>query len=390
MEVITRDKINNLSQAGGKTLISIYMPTHRVGREMQQDPIRLKNLLSTARDRLEDRDLRKPEIDDLLSPVEALLLDSSFWQHQSDGLALFVKPDYFAYYRLPVTFEKLLVIGSRFHLKPLYPLLSWDGQFYVLALSQAEIRLLHGSRFSIAEVDLENVPTSLNQALRFDDREKQLQYHTRAASPGGKGRQISIFHGHNLGEEDKTELLRYFQSVNKGLIELLGNERYPLVLAGVDYLLPIFRQASDYPNLADKNIEGNPEELSAQELHQRAWEIVGPTFQADQRQALDRFTELHASKNALASAELESIVTAAYYGRVDTLFVAQDIQLWGRFDPQKSLTEQHQEFQPGDSDLLDLAAAQTLLNGGAVYALEPEKMPSKASLAAIYRYTHRD
>jgi hypothetical protein len=37
--------------------------------------------------------------------------------------------------------------------------------------------------------------------------------------------------------------------------------------------------------------------------------------------------------------------------------------------------------------LLEFAAIQTLLNGGTVYAVEPEKMPDTKSLAAVFRYS---
>ena len=388
MDILTRQMVNELSQAKGEVLISVYMPTHRVGRQVQQGPIRLKNLLSEARTDLENRGLRKPVIDDLLKPVERLIADGGFWQHQSDGLVLFISPGFFKYYRLPIEIEELLVVSERFHLKPLFPLLSNNGHFYVLALSQKEIRLLHGSRFSITQVDLENVPTSLRQALWFDDPEKQLQYHSGTSAPGGTGKRASIFHGHGANEADeKDEILRYFQRVDKGLGALLGNEQDPLVLAGVDYLLPIYQQASDYPYLVDSFIEGNPDELSPEELHQRAWGILEPIFQQERNQTLEKYIELHQAGSDLASSDESFIVAAAHYGVVETLFVALGVQRWGNFDPQNRDVKWHVEFQPGDQDLLDLAAVQTLKNGGTVYALEPENMPENTLLAAIFRYS---
>jgi hypothetical protein len=47
----------------------------------------------------------------------------------------------------------LVIVSERFHVKPLLPLLSGDGRFYVLALSQNEIRLLQGTRYSVEQVD---------------------------------------------------------------------------------------------------------------------------------------------------------------------------------------------------------------------------------------------
>ena len=48
--------------------------------------------------------------------------------------------------------------------------------------------------------------------------------------------------------------------------------------------------------------------------------------------------------------------------------------------------EQHDEEQPGDDELLDLATAQTLRHDGTVYGVKPEDVPGGQLLAAVYRY----
>jgi hypothetical protein len=389
VDILTKEKYTDLLQTSDQLLISIYMPTHRVGREMQQDPIRLKNLLSKAEQLLLARGSRKPEAENILKPAQTLLEDKIFWQHQSDGLALFITTDFIRYYRLPIDFEELLVIAERFHLKPLLPLLHRNGHYYLLALSQKQVRLLEGSLFNIDEIDLENAPDSLSEALRFDDPERQLQYHTGSITPGGGGARPAVFHGQGISDDDtKTDLLRYFQQVDRGLMEMLADEKAPLVLAGVDYLLPIYQEANNYSHLVEEAIKGNPDEVDAADLHQQAWEIVEPIFDEDLRQALVRYRELSGSESDLASDNLKSIIPAAHYGRVDTLFVALGEQVWGSFDASKNRLERHQEFTSGDQDLLDLAALQTFLNDGNVYALEPDKIPGKAPLAAIFRYAY--
>ena len=77
---------------------------------------------------------------------------------------------------------------------------------------------------------------------------------------------------------------------------------------------------------------------------------------------------------------------AAYYGRVESLFVAVDQEQWGSFDPATETLQIHEQGEPGDEDLLDLAATQTLLHGGAVYAVEQAQMPTGVPLAAVFRY----
>jgi hypothetical protein len=50
------------------------------------------------------------------------------------------------------------------HVKPLLPFLASDGVFYILALSQNQLRLLAGTRHTVDEIDLENVPETLSEA----------------------------------------------------------------------------------------------------------------------------------------------------------------------------------------------------------------------------------
>jgi hypothetical protein len=388
MDILTSDELRALTKKPEGSCVSIYMPTHRVGAEIQQDPIRLKNLLAEAEEHLLTRGLRTPEAKELLEPAGRLLQDGLFWQRQSDGLAIFLSPEAFRYYRLPFDFEELVIATDRFHIKPLLPLLSGDGRLYVLALSQNEVRLLQGTRYSVSDVDLDGAPKSLAEALRYNDPEKRFQFHTSTITPGGKGQRPAIFHGHGVASADdpKDYILRYFHRVDEGLRDLLRDEQAPLVLAGVDYLFPIYREANTYPHLVDEGIEGNPEELRAEELHERAWAIVQPLFLAAQKEAVVRYRQLAGAGSEQASNDLKEVVPTAYHGRVETLFVAVGLQQWGTFDPATNAVQLHREVKPGDEDLLDFAAVHTLLNGGIVYAVGPEKVPGEAALAAVFRY----
>ncbi|MGH2523896.1 MAG: hypothetical protein ACRDH2_15430 [Anaerolineales bacterium] len=71
---------------------------------------------------------------------------------------------------------------------------------------------------------------------------------------------------------------------------------------------------------------------------------------------------------------------------METLFMATDQQRWGAFDPATQSVDVHPEMETGGEDLLDLTAAHTLINGGAVYAVDSGSVPDSAPLAAIFRY----
>jgi hypothetical protein len=156
------------------------------------------------------------------------------------------------------------------------------------------------------------------------------------------------------------------------------------VLAGVEFLFPLYRQASDHPRIVDGGVTGNPDELSAEDLHERAWPLAEPHFTRSREQAEARFRELLGTGQA--SGQLEAVVTAAHDGRVDTLFVALDARRWGTFDPDRRTVALSDHNGPGTEDLVDLAATRTLLAGGTVYAVESDRVPEGGEVAAVYRY----
>jgi len=363
--------------------ISIYMPTYRAGADTQQNPIRFKNMLREAHDRLLATSLAPDAIEELLGPLQPYAEDYDFWQHQSDGLAVLRRPDTLQLFCLPLAFEEMVVAGQHFHLKPLLPYLTGDGRFYVLALSQNAVRLMQCTRHHVSEMNLDQVPKSLAEALRFDDPEQHLQFHTGTSSGGD--RRAAMYHGQG-GEKEtaKDDLLEYFRQIDHGLHDLLRNEQAPLVVAGVDYLHPIYRQANTYRHLTEDGITGNCDHLTETELQSKGWDVVEPIFNQAQADAIATYERSVATGQA--SDDLETILLAAHYGRVDTLFVTLGMQQWGTYDPESQHLQLTKENEGNATDLLNLAAIQTVLNGGTVYAVEADQMPTVRPLSAVFRY----
>jgi hypothetical protein len=358
--------------------VSLYLPTHRGGSE--EDPIRWKNLLRQAEELLAARNLRSTEIRELLEPAHRLLTLTPFWKNLGDGLAFFCASGLERAYRLPLSFPEMVVVADHFHVKPLLPLLSGDGRFYVLALSQNRVRVLQGSRHSIQELDPKGVPPNLLEALKFHDRDEPLMFHTRTA--GGTGSWGAIFHGQGVGIDDhKDDLVRYFQAIDRGLHDLLREEKAPLVLAAVEYLWPLYRRANSYPHLFERGLPGNPDRLSAQELHEQAWAVVQPHFQEARRKAAAMYTQLAGTGRTCGN--LEDGVRAAHEGQVEVLLVAANVERWGQFDPSNGTLAVHNRAEAGDDDLLNIAAVHTVLHGGTVYAVPADEVPGGGYLAAI-------
>lgn len=375
--------VRELIEHGGSPAVSIFLPTHRTRSDREQDPIRLRNLVDQAESRLVDDGARPADVRSLLAPARELLDSALFWSYQSDGLAVFLAPGWSRVFRLPLSFPELVVVGDRFHVKPLLDLLTYDHRFFVLALSQNEVRLLEGSRLNVQQVDLGNVPTTLAEVLKYDDLERETNLHV--SSRGGAGAR-AIFHGHGAsGENDRVLLERWVRAVDDGLQQVLAGQDAPLVLAGVGYERALFRAGSRYRRVLSDGIDGNPEQLSPEDLHDRAWNVVEPFVVEARQAAAERFREA-LGKGAGAASDIENVVARALSGRVEALFVPVGEQIWGTVDPQTNEVAVHKGRQVGDEDLLDRAAVATMFSGGTVYTVPREAVPGPGPAAAILRY----
>jgi release factor family 3 len=361
--------------------ISMFLPTHRAGPDIRQDALRLKDLLKQAEQHLLAAGRRSVEVRDLLTPITDLLDDGAFWRHQGDGLAIFRSPDVFRVYRMPFAFEEFCLVSERFSVKPLLPLLINDARFYVLALSQNAVRLLECSRDHLSEISLPTVPQGMQEGLPIGPA-PQLQNYTLPVGGPHAGR----FHGHGVGidDSDVVNVTRYFHRVNEGLKDILKDQRIPLILACVEYLAPIFKEVSSYRPILKSVVAGNPDRISNEELHRKAWRIAEAHFQHAPDIAAAQYHE--GTAKGRAGNRLQDVLTAAYQGRIATLFVPRGIQRWGRFDFERLALEEHEEERTGDEELLDLAAMQALIHGGTVYGVKSDEMPDRQLLAAVYRY----
>ena len=378
MELLRHEQLQALIQPIEGPCVSIFMPTHRGGVEVKQGPIRLKNQIKKVEEQLSGEGRRGAAIRALVEPLRKLCDNSGFWQYQSDGLAIFRSPEVFRYYRLPLHFDELLVVTDRFHVKPLLRLFTEDGRFYLLTLSKNDIRFYQCTRYGARGLELpEGTPRSLSDVLAVAGVQKQQQMHTTGAS--------ARFHGHgSKAQDEKDDLREFFRRVDRGVREVLREDRAPLVLAGVEYLFPLYREANTYPHLMEKGVTGNPEGRRVEDLQSNAWAVVEPHFRRAREDGARRFHEYAGSSKA--STDIAKVVPAACHGRVEQLFVAVGRQIWGRWNSETCEVEPAEEKRPGDRDLMNLAAIQTLLQGGSVYAVAPGEVPGGGLLAAVLRF----
>lgn len=362
-------------------MVSVYLPTALEFDERSQNEIRVKNGLATAERELRARGVQANDIRKLLDPVREAAVDEKIWQAHDSGFAFFTCAEFTRHAGLPIAVPELTVVTSRFHVKPLFTALDRSQSFYVLALSQNDVRLFLGNRDSLSQVELgEDVPRSLMDAKGYELTERRHQFHTVQRDANAP-----IFHGQGAGEDDtEVEIAQYLAAVDAGLKPFWGTGDVPVLLAGVDSLVDEFRRISGHKGIVEEQISGNAEHLSAAGLHEKAWPLVCERLEDRSRSVLDQI--VHSDPQVPVSRQLQDVVRAASDGRVDTVFVALDRECWGYYDETQRAVTSHEQAEPGDYDLLDRAAADAFLRGGAVHAIAKEHIPGPGTAIARLRY----
>jgi hypothetical protein len=383
-DLFTKQELETLIHTQGSASLSMFMPAVQAGQEVRQNPTRFKNLLTSAERLLSEDRGSAPLPKDFFGPLREMTHDNFFWANQSSGLAIFRSTGMIKTYRLPARFRELVIAADHFHVKPLISFLRRIQKFYVLALSMNEVRLMECSLQQAIEVEIPDLPKGMEEALRYDDPQNRLQFRTGTDRIGDKP-SAAIFHSHGTGiEATKDDILRYFRIVNKALEQVLQQKKNPLILAGVDYLLPIYEEVNTYPHLLQGGIAGNPEGRTPGELRKQALPLVEKLLREREDNAILDYEEK--AVRLPGSKDIREIAASAYNARVDSLFLSEDDEVWGFFDMEKNQATVSEESRTGSYDLLNFAALHSLSNGGKVIPLPRIRVPGRAVAAALFRY----
>lgn len=386
MDYFGRDELKELLAVQDVPTASIYLETER-SSGAEANRLRFRAALEQAEEEL-SASVSQDRVDQVLDPFRAYLnVEQDFWTYQADGLAAFASPEMHRMYRLPVSFEDLVVVAPTFHTRPLMEYLQAPDRYWVLSISQKEVRLWQGTRSGLTPVDLAGVPRSLQEALGYEFERDELQFHSpkQGGTPGGTG---AIFHGHGVGQDDaKPELKRFFRKVDDGVRELLADEIGPVILAAVDYYHPLYHEVSRLENLTDEGVTGNVSNWDASRLHDSAWPVVRETVLEKIDGALQLWE--NAYSNGKGEADLASVARLAVAGRIRLLLTQHGRNVWGRFDrhtgEMEHIREGGEDPGPEAVDLLDEVAEVVMEKGGRSLILSEERMPTGTGVAAILR-----
>jgi len=348
------------------------MPTHLLDRAVEGDHVAFKNLVRDAEEQLTRMGVSQESIEGLMGDARKLVSDSPFWRDDAPGLAYFASSLGSHAVRLASAVPQSVHVGTRHTITPLLPLLAATDTFFVLALSRNGARLYLADNLRLHELPLPGDMPRFQDFLDTLEMDRNTQFKASRVGQGG-GRRSTNF-GQGEGEENmKKYLLDYFRIVDNSVVQQIGKANRPLVLAGIDYLLPIYRQASRYRGIVNGGVAVNPSDLDRTQLHTMAWEIVNPMFKRKEHAALEQLAAL--AGTGRTSTSLDDVAVAASEGRVQNLFVAVN-------DGPSNGTG----FDASTATLVNAAAVDTLATGGDIVAVSRGQIYDDAPMAAVFRF----
>ena len=380
--MLSSQTLKGLASATGPC-VSIFLPFGD-GRNVAAE---LKRAIHTVEDRLKDK--MDPEgaralLEPLREAAQSISIGDHIDEHRGQTLVLLRSTDSMHVLWAAHSIPERVSVADYFEVRPLLASSPLDQPFYILALSQRQVRLLRCTKDKSEEVALpEYTATSLADSKDTSKPDHDLD--NMASGGPSTGSMRGVISTTNTDREAKDDyILQFFQGIDRGVHAILKSETAPLVLVGVEYALAIYRQANKYPHMIEPGVHGAPDALKGGEMHARAVEILEKHFAGSAEKALAQFERLVNSHNA--SVTVKDIVTAAYESRVAHLFLRENAEYKGTFDEAGHSVKSRRWEETESEDLLNAAALQTLQFGGDVFVLPANKMPNGVPAAAVFRY----
>ena len=380
--IIPKELFIYLSTYRSGICISIILPTHAAGVEVNEhvDRIAFKTSLLQVEKILTERNTDHAIIKKILQPGFDLL-EEDIWYSMKNGLAVYIAEDFIKFLRLPGDVNNEILVNSSFSVMPLVPFMVRKEFFYILSINKKNCRFYRADAFGIEHIPVDELPVGLDDVVHFENKEDHKLF--RLSNNGAKN---ANYHGLGGGKPDeKQNISIYLEEVDDTLWKShLHYSNVPLLLAGLEYLVPLYRSVSDYKYIWHETLTGNYQHEDADKLYQQAMKVMQPYFDLDRKNALKEYGNKSATN--LTSTKYSEIIPAAYYGMVSHLFIQKNAHIWGTFNEDSGELHIKNEEKAGIENLADRAVAKTIESGGSVFTLDKSEIPGTTNMAAIFRY----
>lgn len=359
-----RSDVRRLQAVREYPSITITLPTNRTSPDNQQDPIRLKNLVSEAINRLQGESSKR----DVANVVERLqsLADEYDPERGMDGLALFVNSTVQEAYVLPFSPPERVAIDETFLTRDLVFTLNRSPRYRALLLSEQGTRLFEGIRENLHEVRDGKFPFDLG-------------------GPGGASK-LPGGHGVNPSARRDASHEHYFQEIDQEVADISKDDRLPLVVVGVERYLSHYNEVTQLGDDIIATVNGNYDHFEAPQVGELAWPAVEEGMAKLREGALDQLDAAIGAKKFASS--IGQIWQAANEGRGELLLVEQGYYQAARVSVDGTSLTLVDDPTPPDvlDDAVDEIIEMVISKGGRVRFVDDGALEAHERIVLTTRY----
>lgn len=268
-----------------------------------------------------------------LAPLEGLLADTRILEGIKGNIGIFRNENLFQILNIPIDVEPGLQIADSFHVKPILRWLQGDQDFLLLGFEKNATHLYLGGQHTFKFIDSTNEPEP-------------------------------------------------YLWLNDWISELTKNTNPIIFLAGEPFRLEALRENLDYKNIAATPVADFFSTIYKPEICYEIRKRLSLEAKKTMQETLKEFR--FAEEEKKTSKNIFQISKAVVQGKVKKLIVTDEINLFGKIDPESgNLLLHSKDLNHEDDCVLDDLAQMVLSQGGEVVIAKRKDIPNGRPILAI-------
>ncbi|WBO68138.1 chemotaxis protein [Streptomyces camelliae] len=343
--------------------VSVLTPTHRREPENGQDPVRLRNVLTEARKRLEaDPAVTRERRNDVEAQLDRALAEVDL-AHAEDGLVIFAAPGEHQVWSLARSVPERVVLSDTFLTRNLVAAQAAERPFWVLSVSADRVALWSGGEGRVVADESGGFPLERRQPNFDPERQEQIGDMPSAYS-----------------DEATRQFLR---EADIAMAALLREQPRPLYITGEQAALSLLEEAGQVTKEAVQVPHGGLAHAGPEAVWQALRPVLQDEARKDTRSVIDELTSARGHKTYAAG--LDELWQSAREGRVRLLAVEENFRATVR-----DLGAHLVPAEPGDldarEDIVDEIVEQCLQTGADVRFVPDGTLGDADGIAGVLRY----
>ncbi len=356
-----KDKIEKLASERSIPCVTISMNTHRNYSGNQKDIIEFQKLIKETNDHVVN-EFGHRDVTNLLEKIESLEKEIDF-NYMLDSIHIFLSDTTKEIVKSSwPTLGNTVSVAENFVIKPLIKDFNRLEEYYILMLSQNDVRLLHAINDGIAgEIKDDDFP--FDQNPHFSPNQEK----------SGDDKHID------------NQIREFFNQIDKALVKIHYKTEMNVVVVCTENNWSQLMQVADKPSIYLGNLSTNSNNTANHSIASEAWQIVNAIQEKSRMKAIDEMKE--AAGHGKVITDLLEIFLAVQSGRGDLLITHDDYHQPVKMDGQYSFHLVDDVTLPGviDDITSDMAWEVISKKGRALFTSQ-EEFKSFGNIALKVRY----